>query len=104
VFDFTLDRTRHGPENFLEGYQGYLQADPYSGYDCVYASGLVKEVACWVHTRRYWHEARDYDKTRANIALGYIARLSQIESQLRESFTSNTQQGERGFEAIARAR
>ena len=104
VFDFTLDRTRHGPKNFLANYQGFLQADAYAGYDCVYASGLVKEVACWVHTRRYWYDARDYDKTRANIALGYIARLSQIESQLRTSFPSSTQQGGRDFEAIARAR
>ena len=104
VFDFTLDRSRNGPKNFLENYQGYLQADAYSGYDCVYASGLVKEVACWVHTRRYWYDARDYDKMRANIALGYIARLSQIESQLRDSFPLKTHQGERDFEAIARAR
>ena len=104
VFDFTLDRTRIGPKNFLANYQGYLQADAYSGYDCVYASGLVKEVACWVHTRRYWHDARDYDSKRANIALGYIARLSQIESQLRESFPLKTLQGGRDFEAIARAR
>jgi transposase len=104
VFDFTLDRSRNGPKKFLENYQGYLQADAYSGYDCVYASGLVKEVACWIHTRRYWYDARDYDKTRANIALGYIARLSQIESQLRTRFPLKTQQGERDFEAIARAR
>lgn len=104
VFDFTLDRTRHGPKNFLANYQGYLQADAYSGYDCVYASGSVKEVACWVHTRRYWYDARDYDRTRAHVALGYIALLSQIESQLRASFPSITQQGERDFEAIARAR
>ncbi len=104
VFDFTLDRTRNGPKNFLANYEGYLQADAYSGYDCMYVSGLVKEVACWVHTRRYWYDARDYDKTRAHIALGYIARLSQIESQLRASFPLKTQQGERDFEAIARAR
>jgi transposase len=104
VFDFTLDRTRNGPKNFLENYRGYLQADAYSGYDCVYASGLVKEVACWIHTRRYWYDARDYDKTRANIALGYIARLSQIESQLRARFPLQTPQGERDFAAIARAR
>jgi transposase len=52
VFDFTLDRTRHGPKTSLANYQGYLQADAYSGYDCVYTSDLVKEVACWVHTRR----------------------------------------------------
>ena len=104
VFDFTLDRSRNGPKNFLLNYHGYLQADAYSGYDCVYASGLVKEVACWVHARRYWYDARDYDKKRANIALGYIARLSQIESQLRESFPRKTHQGERDFEAIAKAR
>lgn len=27
VFDFTLDRSRHGPINFLANYKGYLQAD-----------------------------------------------------------------------------
>lgn len=103
VVDFTLDRRRIGPQNFLKDFQGYLQADAYSGFDCVYASGVVKEVACWIHTRRYWYEARDYDK-RANVALGYIARLSQIESQLRSSYPELDQQGKRDFEGIANAR
>ena len=58
VYDFRLDRTRHGPLNFLKGYKGYLQADAFSGFDCVYASGDVREVACWTHTRRYWYEAK----------------------------------------------
>ena len=104
VFDFTLDRSRNGPQQFLKDYQGYLQADAFSGYDCVYTSGHVHEVACWVHTRRYWHEAIDYDEVRANIALGYFARLSQIESQLRESYPVKNTQGERDFDAIAQAR
>lgn len=104
VFDFTLDRKRFGPQQFLSGYQGYLQADAYSGFDCVYAPGLVHEVACWVHTRRYWHEAVDYDAPRANTALGFIARLSQIETQLRESYPAANLAGQRDFEAIARAR
>ena len=104
VFDFTLDRTRHGPLKFLNGYQGYLQADAFSGFDCVYAPGLVFEVACWVHTRRYWYDAVDYDEVRANIALGFIARLSQIESQLRETYPAKNQQGERDFDAVAKAR
>lgn len=104
VFDFTLDRSRHGPMNFLANYKGYLQADAYSGFDCVYTSGLVKEVACWVHARRYWYDARDYDSKRANTALGYIARLSQIESQLRSRYPQQDQQGERDFDAIAEAR
>jgi transposase len=104
VFDFTLDRKRYGPQKFLSGYQGYLQADAYAGFDCVYAPGLVKEVACWVHARRYWHQAVDSDTLRANTALGFIARLSQIESQLRESYPAKNLAGERDFDAIAQAR
>jgi transposase len=104
VFDFTQDRKRYGPKNFLKDFKGYLQADAYAGYDCVYTSGKVKEVACWIHARRYWHEARDNDSKRANIALGYIARLAQIESQLREVYPNCTLQGERDFEAVASAR
>ena len=104
VFDFTLDRKRFGPQRFLESFEGYLQADAYSGYDCVYAPGKVKEVACWVHTRRYWYEVRDHDSARANMALGYIARLFQVESQLQSSYPLLNLRGERDFAAIAEAR
>jgi transposase len=104
VFDFTIDRTRFGPRQFLENYTGYLQADAYAGYDCVYAPGNVKEVACWVHTRRYWHDVRDHDSKRANMALGFITRLFQIESQLESSYPLLNQRGDRDFDAIAAAR
>lgn len=104
VYDFTLDRTRNGPMNFLQGYQGYLQADAFSGFDGVYASGPVLESACWIHARRYWHEAIDNDELRANVALGFIARLSQIESQLRRAYPEMNLQGARDFESIAAAR
>ena len=33
VYDFTIDRKRAGPLNFLQAYRGYLQADAYTGYD-----------------------------------------------------------------------
>ena len=33
VYDYTATRERAGPEKFLEGYRGYLQADAYGGYD-----------------------------------------------------------------------
>jgi transposase len=104
VYDFTLNRERDGPEKFLVGFQGYLQADAYSGYDCVYAGDQVHEVACWIHARRYWHQARDNDPVRANTALGYIARLSQIERQLREAYPYKNLQGERDFDTVARGR
>jgi len=104
VFDFTIDRKRFGPQRFLDDYAGYLQADAYSGYDCVYAPGKVKEVACWVHARRYWYDAREHDSARANTALGYIARLFQIESQLDTAYPRLDARGQRDFAAIAEAR
>jgi hypothetical protein len=104
VYDFTLDRNRDGPRSFLQGYSGFLQADGYAGYNCVYAPGGATEVACWIHARRYWHQALDNDAVRANTALGFIARMAQIESQLRQSIPYQNLQGERDFEAVAVAR
>jgi len=104
VYDFTVDRSRDGPQGFLSGYKGYLQADAYSGYDCIYAGDKVFEVACWIHARRYWHQTLDNDPVRANRALGFIARLSQIEIQLREAYPEQDLQGLRDFGAVASAR
>ena len=102
-----MDRSRDGPLDFLSRYKGYLQADAYSGYDCIYAGDKVFEVACWIHARRYWHQALDNDSVRANTvrantALGFIARLSQIEIQLRAAYPEQNLQGLRDFGAVAR--
>ena len=51
VYDYTATRERAGPEKFLQGYRGYLQADAYGGYDAFFtdpARGLT-EVGCWAH-------------------------------------------------------
>jgi hypothetical protein len=51
LYDYTATRERAGPEKFLEGYRGYLQADAYGGYDAFFknpARGLI-EVGCWAH-------------------------------------------------------
>lgn len=47
VFDFTPSRSRDGPEEFLKGFKGYLQADAFAGYDRLCAGSHVIEVACW---------------------------------------------------------
>ncbi|HZW33248.1 MAG TPA: IS66 family transposase, partial [Isosphaeraceae bacterium] len=46
VYDFTENRKRDGPVQFLAGYAGYLQADAFSGYDGIYAGsdGGIREV------------------------------------------------------------
>ena len=86
VYDFTPNRKRDGPVNFLSGYEGYLQADAYGGYDGIFlaSKGKIQEVACWAHCRRYWWEAKSTDSRRAHEALSYIARLYQLEGELAE--------------------
>jgi hypothetical protein len=40
------------PQRQLAGYTGFLQADAYAGYNKLYESSRVTEVACWAHFRR----------------------------------------------------
>jgi len=85
VYDYTATRERAGPERFLEGYRGYLQADAYGGYDAFFKDperGLI-EVGCWAHARRYFHKAVDADRSRMGPALLLIAQLYRVETQAR---------------------
>jgi len=50
----------------LRGYEGYLQADAYSAYHALYASGKILEVGCWMHARRKFYEARTTNLPRAH--------------------------------------
>lgn len=85
VYDYTATRERAGPEKFLDGYRGYLQADAYGGYDAFFkdpARGLT-EVGCWAHARRYFHKALDSNQSRMGPALLLIAQLYRVEDQAR---------------------
>jgi transposase len=85
VYDYTATRERAGPEKFLKGYRGYLQADAYGGYDAFFkdpARGLT-EVGCWAHARRYFHKALESDQARMGPALLLIAQLYRVEKQAR---------------------
>jgi transposase len=85
LYDYTPTRERAGPEKFLEGYCGYLQADAYGGYDAFFkdpARGLI-EVGCWSHARRYYHKALESDQRRMGPALLLIAQLYRVEKQAR---------------------
>ena len=79
VFDFTNSRKRDGPESFLKGYRGYLQADAFSGYDRIYAGGDVVEVACWAHARRKFFDAQSSYGAEAARVLELIGRLYAVE-------------------------
>jgi hypothetical protein len=84
VYDYTPSRRRDGPAKFLDGYQGYLQADAFGGYDGIYAAGNVTECACWAHARRKFHDARSSDSNRAHRMLAWIRELYGVEKQTKQ--------------------
>jgi len=82
VFDFTAGYTAEGPERFLEGYEGYLQADALAQYEGLYTAGSVLHCCCWAHARRKFVTAADAGDERAKTALAWIGQLYAIELAL----------------------
>src|SRR5262245_7570799 len=86
VFDFTAHYRRDGPEQFLQGYAGYLQADALAQYEGLFTTGDVVHVACNAHARRRFVEARASAPEEAEEALTYIRKLYKIERELADQF------------------
>ena len=85
VFEFTHSRESAHPMRFLQNYRGYLQADAYSGYEALYQTGRIIEVACWAHARRKHFEIAKTQKTPGLAeAVAWIAKLYEIESRIRD--------------------
>jgi transposase len=85
VYDFTPDRSGAGPERIFNGFTGYLQADAYSAYDRLFASGKIVEVGCWMHARRKFYEARTSDPERSHRMLAWIGQLYKVEEDARKT-------------------
>lgn len=84
VFDATRTHENDGPQKFLQGFSGFLQADAYKGYDVLYRNRTVTEVACWAHGRRRFVEGRDTDRSRADAVLALVRGLYQVERDAAE--------------------
>ena len=84
VFDFTRTRAGKWPSAFLEGFDGYVQADAYSGYNVLYSTGRIVEVGCWAHARRKFHDAMDFDPGEAARPLALIQLLYRVEKKAKE--------------------
>jgi transposase len=78
VFDATPTHERDGPEAFLATFAGDLQADAYTGYDALYATGRMREIGCWAHARRGFVEALTSD-VRAALMVALIQQLYERE-------------------------
>jgi len=84
LFDYREGRGREGPEQILQGFQGYLQTDGYAGYDAFAAQQGVTLIHCMAHARRKFNDALTNDKQRASHALQEIQKLYTIERICRE--------------------
>ncbi|HEU19622.1 MAG TPA: IS66 family transposase [Deltaproteobacteria bacterium] len=92
VFDFTPTRSREGPINFIgKTYNGYVQADAYSGYDELFRVSHATEVGCNSHARRKFEYALDSDPVRAARMMVLWGRLYEIESRAKEENYSDEQ-------------
>jgi len=81
VYDFSRDRSKQRPLKFLDGYQGYVHADAYSGYDELFRLEGIIEVGCWVHARRKFDEATSSRPAEATEIMARIAMLYQLENE-----------------------
>ena len=86
VYFYSQDRKGDHPRAFLEGFNGVLQADGFTGFNAMYEPDpltqevQVKEAGCWAHWRRKFF---DFDKSTdspiAKEALDRIGKLYNVE-------------------------
>ena len=85
-YQFSPDRRGQHPKDHLKRYQGWMHADGYSGFNDLYRSGDIREVACMAHIRRKFvdvHKAQG--SAIAEEAIKRIAGLYAIEKEARGS-------------------
>jgi len=94
LFDYRRGRSREGPKEMLKDFSGYLQTDGYAAYDWFKTNKAITMLSCMAHTRRYFEQALDNDKARAEYVLTHIQQLYAIERQAKEKGLSLQQRHE----------
>ncbi len=85
-YQFTVDRKGEHPEKHLARYKGWMHADGYAGFNDLYRSGDVHEVACMAHIRRKFVDVQQSQGSAiAEEAIRRIAELYAVEKEARGS-------------------
>jgi hypothetical protein len=83
-YRFTPDRKGRWPRDHLKDFKGWLHADGYAGFEELYRTGNIKEVACLAHIRRKFFDIHAAQGSSiAEEALERIAALYRIEATIR---------------------
>jgi len=84
LFDYRPGRGREGPDDILQGFQGYLQTDGYSVYDDFGKRPGIVLMHCMAHARRKFFDALQTDKELAGQALDLFGQLYAIERRIKD--------------------
>lgn len=83
-YQFTSNRKGEHPSAHLANYRGWMHADGYSGFNELYRSGAVSEVACMAHIRRKFVDVfQSQGLAVAEEAIRRIAELYAVEKDAR---------------------
>ena len=88
LYKYSPTRAGETAYNFLEGFNGYLMCDGYSGYNKVPSA---KRLACWAHVRRYILDAipkaKQYDYTHPAVQGAiYCDKLFDLEKKIKARY------------------
>ena len=79
-----MDRKGEHPVKHLSGYQGWVHADGYAGFNDVFGKDKASEVACMAHIRRKFVDVfAAQGSAIAEDAITRIAQLYSVEKQAR---------------------
>ena len=83
-YQFTIDRKGEHPENHLSGFNGWVHADGYSGFNGVFGGNKASEMACMAHVRRKFVDIfAAQGSSIAEEAIKRIAKLYAVEKEAR---------------------
>ena len=99
LYKYSPTRAGDTAVEFLDGFEGYIMCDGYSGYNKL---KKAKRTACWAHIRRYLIDAipkgKQYDYTLPAVqGVAYVNKLFSLEDKIQEKHRGN-------YEAIKEAR
>ena len=85
-YQFSVDRKGVRTANHLKDYTGWMHADGYAGFEKLYQTGRINEVACIAHIRRKFVDVQQSQGSAiAEEAIRRIAELYAVEKQARGS-------------------
>lgn len=90
LYHYAPTRSGSVARELLQGYQGLVQSDGYSGYDFLDLDPGIVHGGCWAHARRKFMEvkkglAKGSKTGSADVALSYIQKIYGVESEAKRT-------------------